>query len=83
MYLSCWFKQLVPDVHLFPGHIACDAASNSEIVVPVFDNAGQVLAVLDLDSVVFSGFDSEDQHYLEQISQMGYLFLFNHYLITF
>ncbi|MEE2879559.1 MAG: GAF domain-containing protein, partial [Pseudomonadota bacterium] len=42
--------QLVPDVHAFPGHIACDSRSNSEIVVPVFDGEGKLAAVLDVDS---------------------------------
>ncbi len=53
--------QLVPDVHLFPGHIACDSASNSEIVVPVFDATGALRAVLDLDCPVKNGFDAADQ----------------------
>ena len=51
--------QLVPDVHAFPGHIACDAASASELVVPV-KRDGQVIAVIDLDSPTLNRFDAED-----------------------
>ncbi|WP_330149765.1 GAF domain-containing protein [Shewanella xiamenensis] len=54
----------VADVHQFDGHIACDAASNSEIVIPVRAN-GQVIAVLDIDSPIFDRFDEEDQKGLE------------------
>ena len=57
--------QLVPDVHAFPGHIACDCASNSEIVVPIFKN-GEVVAVLDIDSPSLGRFDEQDQAGLEQ-----------------
>lgn len=59
--------QLVPDVHAFPGHIACDSRSNSEIVVPVFDAGGALAAVLDVDSTEFSAFDDIDQAGLEAI----------------
>jgi GAF domain-containing protein len=59
--------QLVPDVHAFPGHIACDSRSNSEIVVPVFDASGALAAVLDVDSTQFDAFDAEDQSGLEAI----------------
>lgn len=52
---------IVPDVHAFPGHIACDSASNSEIVVPVFDAGGQLAAVLDVDSTDYDAFDAEDE----------------------
>ena len=52
---------IVPDVHAFPGHIACDSASNSEIVVPVFDAAGILAAVLDVDSTDYDAFDAVDQ----------------------
>lgn len=52
--------QLVADVHAFPGHIACDAASNSEIVLPVRLN-GEIIAVLDIDSPILNRFDEEDQ----------------------
>lgn len=61
--------QLVPDVHAFPGHIACDSASNSEIVVPIFYN-GEVVAVLDIDSPLFSRFDEEDKQGLEKIVEL-------------
>ena len=50
---------IVPNVHEFPGHIACDSASNSEIVVPL-EKAGRLLGVLDLDSPLFARFDDED-----------------------
>ena len=56
--------QLVPDVHLFPGHIACDCASNSEIVVPIRKN-GEVVGVLDIDSPVKNRFAEEDRTGLE------------------
>ncbi|HEX8900511.1 GAF domain-containing protein [Vitreimonas sp.] len=58
---------LVPDVHAFPGHIACDSRSNSEIVVPVFDQAGKLAAVLDVDSTQFDAFDAVDRAGLEGI----------------
>ncbi|MFB9760021.1 MULTISPECIES: GAF domain-containing protein [Bacillaceae] len=60
--------QLVADVHQFPGHIACDAASNSEIVVPLIKN-GEVIGVLDIDSPSKSRFDELDQTYLEKFAQ--------------
>jgi GAF domain-containing protein len=58
---------IVPDVHAFPGHIACDSRSNSEIVVPVFDATGALAAVLDVDSTQFDAFDAIDQAGLEAI----------------
>ena len=58
---------IVPDVHLFPGHIACSSASKSEIVVPVFKD-GQVFAVLDIDSAELNTFDEIDRKYLEQLA---------------
>jgi len=58
---------IVPDVHAFDGHIACDSATNSEIVVPVFDAGGQLAAVLDVDSTEHDAFDSDDQLGLERI----------------
>lgn len=58
--------QCVEDVHAFPGHIACDAASRSEVVVPVIHD-GRVIAVLDLDSPLPSRFDSEDVAGLEAL----------------
>ena len=57
---------LVEDVHRFPGHIACDSASNSEIVVPIFCN-GEIYGVLDIDSPYLSRFTREDQRGLEEI----------------
>jgi GAF domain-containing protein len=59
--------QLVEDVHAFPGHIACDSRSQSEIVVPVRDAVGRLIAVLDVDSDRPAAFDSVDQLWLEQI----------------
>jgi L-methionine (R)-S-oxide reductase len=59
--------QLVADVHAFPGHIACDSRSQSEIVVPVFDAAGRLLAVFDVDSDKPAAFDTVDQQGLETI----------------
>ncbi|MDB4879318.1 MAG: hypothetical protein JWL60_764 [Gemmatimonadetes bacterium] len=56
---------VVPDVHAFPGHITCDARSRSEIVVPVFDQSGELLAVLDIDSDQPAAFGDEDQRGLE------------------
>jgi GAF domain-containing protein len=58
---------VVPDVHAFPGHIACDSRSNSEIVVPVFDQAGALVAVLDVDSTAFAAFDDVDARGLEAV----------------
>lgn len=58
---------LVPDVHAFPGHIACDAASRSEIVIPLVKD-GQLLGVLDLDSPKVSRFDTGDQAGLERLA---------------
>jgi L-methionine (R)-S-oxide reductase len=58
---------IVPDVHVFPGHIACDSRSNSEIVTPVFDKAGALAAVLDVDSTQFNAFDEVDKAGLEAI----------------
>ncbi len=57
--------QLVADVHQFPGHIACDSASNSEIVVPIRVN-GEVVGVLDIDSPEFNRFTEEDKINLEE-----------------
>ena len=57
--------QLVRDVHAFPGHIACDSASNSEIVVPIHDVHGEVVGVLDIDSPHTARFDETDRAGLE------------------
>ncbi|MBP9146761.1 MAG: GAF domain-containing protein [Thermoanaerobaculia bacterium] len=59
--------QLVPDVHAFPGHIACDAGAQSEIVVPVLDQRGEVAAVLDVDSHLPANFDADDLAGLEKL----------------
>ncbi len=60
-------SMIVPDVHAFPGHIACDNRSNSEIVTPVFDRSGALAAVLDIDSTQFDAFDETDLRGLEAI----------------
>ena len=59
-------SQLVEDVHQFPGHIACDSASNSEVVVPIFKD-GQVVGVLDIDGPNVARFTQEDLAGLEQV----------------
>ncbi|MEW6992413.1 GAF domain-containing protein [Colwelliaceae bacterium 6441] len=61
--------QRIADVHQFSGHIACDAASNSEIVIPLRVN-NKVIAVLDIDSTVFNRFDDVDQTGLESIAKI-------------
>ena len=61
--------QLVEDVHAFPGHIACDAASRSELVVPV-SSAGEVIAVIDLDSPAPARFDTEDAAGIEALAAL-------------
>ena len=60
---------IVPDVELFPGHIACSSLSRSEIVVPVFAN-GKVVAVLDVDSELVDQFDATDALYLDQLVKL-------------
>ena len=60
--------QVVEDVHAFPGHIACDSRSNSEIVVPVTDAAGRLIAVLDIDSTKHATFDAVDAEALERLT---------------
>ena len=62
--------QVVPDVDLFPGHIACSSASRSEIVVPLFDEKDEVFAVLDIDSAELNTFDETDKVYLEKIADI-------------
>ena len=69
---TAWAKaetQVVPDVELFPGHIACSSASRSEIVVPVCLGE-EIIAVLDIDSTQLATFDETDKRYLEQIVQI-------------
>lgn len=58
---------VVPDVHKFPGHIACDSRSNSEIAVPVRNREGKIIGVLDVDSKDFNSFDETDREWLEKI----------------
>lgn len=60
---------IVPDVEKFPGHIACSSLSRSEIVVPILKN-GEVVAVLDADSVELNTFDETDKKFLEQIVRL-------------
>lgn len=64
--------QVVEDVHAFPGHIACDARSESEIVVPVFDRSGALIAVFDVDSDRKAMFDGTDKKYLEKIMKESF-----------
>ena len=68
---SAWEEDrilMVPDVHAFPGHIACDSASRSEIVIPLH-NRGEVVAVLDIDSPLLSRFDVRDRDGLKELSE--------------
>ena len=69
---SAWKEQktlVVPDVEEFPGHIACSSLSRSEIVVPIFNENGEVCAVLDIDSKELACFDETDRLYLERAMQ--------------
>ena len=61
--------QLVYDVHLFPGHIACDSASNSEIVIPL-RKGGEIIGVLDIDSPSIARFDERDKAGLEEFAKI-------------
>ncbi len=61
---------IVPDVHRFPEHIACDSRSNSEIVVPLRNKNGLLIGVLDVDSKDFASFDETDQLWLEKIVRL-------------
>lgn len=61
---------IVPDVELFPGHIACSSASKSEIVVPIIDSDNNVIGVLDIDSERLATFDECDKHWLEKIASL-------------
>ena len=73
---TAWAKRetvIVPDVELFPGHIACSSASRSEIVVPVFNESNtEVMAVLDIDSAELDTFDQTDKEWLEKIARLLY-----------
>jgi GAF domain-containing protein len=61
---------VVPDVHVFPGHIACDSASNAEIVVPLVAAGGRVVGVLDLDSPRHDRFDANDRALIEDVAAL-------------
>ena len=63
---------IVPDVHKFPGHIACDSRSKSEIVVPLRDTKSKIIGVLDIDSTTLNAFDQTDADNLEKI--LGLIF---------
>ncbi|WP_297095830.1 GAF domain-containing protein [uncultured Draconibacterium sp.] len=63
---------IVEDVHAFPDHIACDARSNSEIVVPLKNKAGEIIGVLDIDSSEKASFTEVDAHWLEKILELIY-----------
>jgi GAF domain-containing protein len=70
---TSWHKKetiIVPDVHEFPDHIICNAASKSEIVIPVFNKSGEVAMILDVDSDKINDFDEIDKKYLTQIIQL-------------
>jgi len=62
--------QIVPNVHAFPDHIACDSRTRSEIVVPIMDGDGDLVAVLDLDSHSEATFDQDDLEHLEEIAKL-------------
>lgn len=69
---TAWEREetiVVPNVHLFEGHIACSSQSNSEIVVPIL-RGGEVVGVLDIDSREFNTFDDIDKYYLQQIVEL-------------
>ncbi len=74
----CWASvdqqktMVVPDVHRFPGHIACDSRSQSEIVVPVRNHEGEIIGVLDVDSDAHGSFDETDAGWLEKIVNLIY-----------
>ncbi len=61
---------IVPDVHKFPGHIACDSASNSEIVVPLFKNNGDLFGVLDIDSPILNRFGKEEEELFTALAEI-------------
>jgi GAF domain-containing protein len=63
---------IVPDVEAFPGHIACDSRSRSEIVVPCLDASGRLIGVLDVDSTDLAAFDDTDARWLEQILRASF-----------
>lgn len=61
---------IVPDVNLFPGHIACSSLTQSEIVLPVFNLSGKVALILDIDATEINAFDEIDKKYLEQLIRL-------------
>ncbi len=61
---------IIPDVEVFPGHIACSSASKSEIVLPIKDENGEIIGILDVDSIYPNDFSAIDQKYLSQISEL-------------
>lgn len=63
---------IVPDVHKFPGHVACDEASNSELVVPLYKYS-QIIGVIDVDSPCFDRFDAEDAKAIESLGRLWIL----------
>ena len=70
---TAWIEEktlIVPDVDLFPGHIACSSLSRSEIVLPVFNSSGKVALILDIDETEVNAFDEIDKKYLEQLVQL-------------
>ena len=70
---TAWEKEktiIVPDVDLFPGHIACSSLSKSEIVLPVFDLSGKMALILDIDETEVNAFDDIDKKYLEQLVRL-------------
>ncbi len=73
----CWAAidqkktQIIPDVHKFAGHIACDSRSTSEIVIPIYKD-NEIVAVMDVDSKELDSFDEIDAKYLEKIGRMIY-----------
>ena len=68
--IACQQTIIVPDVHDFPGHIACDSRSQSEIVVPFFNAEGQITGVLDIDSDTLNTFDETDAFWLEKLVKL-------------
>lgn len=60
---------IVPDVHKFPGHIACSSLSNSEIVVPIIKD-NKVIGIIDLDSTMFDNYTEEDKEFLEEVANI-------------
>lgn len=68
--INCGEPVVVDDVHAFPGHIACDSRSNSEIVVPLRNALGEIVGVIDVDSTQHAAFDIIDAEWLEKICSL-------------